>query len=177
MCVNSITPFTIISLYYTKNLQPQLNVSIALFLPPSNPSHIPSAIVLVNTLSYCPQKFMVVRSMSPLPCPLTHLKQTHVLHAKHARLVQFYNLSSVETTCHWFHHTIQYNFRALDKEFATTFQCFHFILPFQSFICSFGNCSRGSSILPPGKKFIPTFPLCLPLVIHHAACLLHVAIF
>ena len=162
----SVIPFTTVPRHYSAN------VSIPLFPPPSNPSHIPSAIVVVNTLPYCPQKFMVQRSMSPLPCTLTHPKQTHVLHVKHTRLVQIYNVSSVQTTCHWFHLTIHYNFRALEEEFATTVPCFHLILPssLYSFIHSFATCSgRQHSILPTGKKFIPTFPLCLPLDMHHLA--------
>ena len=171
----SVIPFTTIPRHYSAN------VSIPLFPPPSNPSHIPSAIVLVNTLPYCPQKFMVQRSMSPLPCALTHLKQTHVLQAKHTRLVQIYNLSSVQTTCHRFHHTIHYNFRALEEEFATTFPCFHLILPssLNYFIHSFATCSgRQHSILPTGKKIhshvSPLFAI--GYAPPRDICLLHVAI-
>ena len=122
--------------------------------------------VQVNTLPYCPQKFMVQRSMSPLPCALTHLKQTHVLHAKHTRLVQFCNLNffrgnNVSLMSREL-DGIHYNFRALEEEFATTFPCFHFILPssLNCFIRSFHTCSRRQhSIMPTGKKSIPTFPL------------------
>ena len=67
---------------------------------------------------------------------------------------------------------IHYNFRALEEEFATTFPCFHFILPssLNFFIHSFDTCSRRQhSILPTGKKSIPTFPLHLPLDMQHLA--------
>ena len=84
---------------------------------------------------------------------LSHVPSTP-LHAKHAKLVEFDNLSSLETTCHWFHHIIHYHFRTFVGKLATTFQCFHCIVPssLKSFTHFFGNCSRKKPSVLPQKK-------------------------